>query len=655
MLGKTRKPRAASIQWRLVFIYVLVIVVVMQAVSIYLVADIQKMLELSFEKGLERTASLLAGKLEDKIEDEEYFKIIIQDELKYQRPSEDTSEYGYNILLFSSDFKKLHGSGGPDDYEFWVDEVLLNAAENSYFSSIKKDATLQRRYQNSCLRIDGEDGTQGYIYIVADMEQQVYSKVSDIRSTLLMGTGITLIIAMILSLALARTITRPIKELTLSAAEIARGNFSQQIEVHSGDEIGQLGEMFNSMAGRLSQTLGEISNEKSKMDAIFTYMSNGVIAFDITGELIHINPRAKELLVLPDKEETQLVDEIIEKLEIEDIAQTVSLNRLLIREVALPYDGGRIIRVQQAPFKREQQHNGIIMVLEDITEQQKLDRMRREFIANVSHELKTPLTNIQIRIQTLQEYLTEKNMTATQLIHAVQAGWKMLNIEPDKIKSLMPAEAADEYDLTYQQLINIYQWQVECIQQKMLPVIVSETTRMNKLVRDLLQLSQLDSEYVELNKRRVSLSNLLSQVVERMMTTAKEKGTIINYQSASNVGDVLADSDAIEQVAANVLSNAIKYSPTNSEINVELGVEGAFAVVNIIDNGIGIPAEDLTRIFERFYRVDKARSRQLGGTGLGLAIAKQMIEAHGGKIDIFSTVGKGTEVRFTVPLLEVED
>jgi two-component system sensor histidine kinase VicK len=194
--------------------------------------------------------------------------------------------------------------------EFWVDDLIIATAPDgvTYQGNIRMNTDTNTRYQNSCMKIVGEDGlTQGYVYIIAAMEDQVYSKVDDIRGTLLMGTGITLVIALVLSLMLAQTITKPIVDLTFRAAEIARGNFSQQIVVESDDEIGQLGQMFNSMADQLSRTLGEISNEKSKMDAIITYMSNGVIAFDTAGELIHINPRAKELLVLPEITNDKLV------------------------------------------------------------------------------------------------------------------------------------------------------------------------------------------------------------------------------------------------------------------------------------------------------------------------------------------------------------
>ncbi len=645
------KKRKQSIQWRLVVIYVLVIVAVMQAVSFYLIGDIEKMLENSFEQTLSNTSELLVQKLANQLDSPEYFEPVLLDELKYQRPNPDLAPetQDYNILLFDNEFRMLFG---PQE-SYWVDDLLLRVAEDDidYQSAIKQEPISEVRYLNVAQKIRNEEGqVEGYIYIIAAMEEQVYSKVKDIRDILFVGTGITLAISLILSLALARTITKPIKELTHSAAEMARGNFSQQIEVHSGDEIGQLGEMFNSMADQLSQTLGEISNEKSKMDAIFTYMSNGVIAFDITGELLHINPRAKELLVLPEESEN-IVDEVIDKLEIEDINEAVTSNRLIIKEVKLPYDGGRIVRIQQAPFKREEQLNGVIMVLEDITEQQKLDRMRREFIANVSHELKTPLTNIQIRIQTLQEYLDQVELNPNELINAVRAGWRILAYSEEDVKQVLPEGADSTHDLTFSQLKELYTWQIKKLQESMLPVIETETKRMSKLVRDLLQLSQLDSEQNGLNMVKFKLNELVSEVTTRLDSVANEKNINIVFVDG-DTAEVRADKDSIEQVLVNVLSNAIKYSNLEQEVIVKLRKKKKVAEISVIDNGIGIPAQDLPRIFERFYRVDKARSRQMGGTGLGLAIAKEIIEAHGGKIEIFSEANKGTEVIFTVPLLE---
>ena len=648
--------KTKSIQWRLVFIYVLVIVVVMQAVSIYLISDISSMLENSFEESIAKTAALLVDKLVDRLDDTEYMNGIVGDEERYQRPNKDYSEgeiKDYGIYVLDADSKVIYGS---DDMEFWVDDLIIATAPEgvTYQGSIRTNTDTNTRYQSSCMKIVGDDGkTQGYVYIVAAMEDQVYSKVNDIRRTLLMGTGITLVIALALSLMLAQTITRPIVDLTYRAAEIARGNFSQQIDVASDDEIGQLGNMFNSMASQLSQTLGEISNEKSKMDAIFTYMSNGVIAFDTAGELIHINPRAKELLVLPEGDQQVSLVDLIDRLAIDDIGAMVKSNRLSIREVTLPSAEGRIIRIQQAPFQREERLNGVIMVLEDITEQQKLERMRSEFLANVSHELKTPLTNIQIRVHALQDYLEEREMTPPQLLHAVNAGWRILDYTPEQVKATLPTDALDTYDLTLPQLRDLYQWQISEIQRKMLPVIEAETTRMNKLVHDLLQLSQLDSDQIELNKRSFMMQELVEEVVERMQTTAKKKQSTSELNVAEPCVPIVADHDAIEQVVVNIISNAIKYSPNHSKVVVDLTQDSQFVWVNIKDNGIGIPAQDLPRIFERFYRVDKARSRQLGGTGLGLAIAKQIIEAHGGAIDIHSELGQGTDVRFSIPKQEV--
>lgn len=643
------KTGKKSIQWRLVVIYVLVIVIVMQAVSFYLIDNIESMLENSFESTLSNTSKLLGQKLSNQLDKPEYYEPVLLDELRYQRPNPDlTSEsQEYNILLFDSEFKIIFG---PKE-SYWVDDLLLNLAENKkkYDSAIRQDPVSEVRYLNVAQEILNDEGDlEGYVYLIAAMEEQVYEKVKDIRDILLVGTGITLVISLVLSLALAQTITKPIKELTHSAAEMARGNFSQQIEVHSRDEIGQLGEMFNSMAEQLSQTLGEISNEKSKMDAIFTYMSNGVIAFDTTGEVLHINLKAKELLSLPE-DEKNIVAEIIEKLEIEDILETVTSNRLIVKEIRLPFDGGRIVRVQQAPFKREEQLNGVIMVLEDITEQQKLERMRREFIANVSHELKTPLTNIQIRIQTLQEYLEQKKLSPNQLINEIQAGWKMLDYTEEEIADLLVHGATSEYDLTYQELKDLHVWQIAKLQESMLPIIEMEAQRMNKLVRDLLQLSQLDSELDGLHRVDFALNELVEDVANRMLSATKEKNISIKYTSDGEAL-VSADKDAIEQVLVNILSNAIKYSPPGKDIYVVLNKKGNFVRISTKDKGIGIPAQDLPRIFERFYRVDKARSRQMGGTGLGLAISKEIIEAHGGNIEIFSESGKGTEVVFTIPL-----
>jgi two-component system sensor histidine kinase VicK len=260
--------------------------------------------------------------------------------------------------------------------------------------------------------------------------------------------------------------------------------------------------------------------------------------------------------------------------------------------------GSSSYRVQYAPFRDENREvGGIIIVFQDVTEQQRLDNMRREFVANVTHELKTPKTNIKTYTETIiQGVIEDREMTT-----------------------------------------------------KFLNVVYGECDRMNRIVSDLLQLSQMDYDQKKWNFRKIDLDELLEDVHLKMQISAKDKSHSLKYFVQSGVGEVLGDRDAIEQVILNIVSNAIKYTPEAGEINIQAYTRDHRACIEIEDNGMGIPEKDVPRIFERFYRVDKARSREMGGTGLGLSIAKQILDEHQGDIELESTYGEGTTVRILLP------
>ena len=265
--------------------------------------------------------------------------------------------------------------------------------------------------------------------------------------------------------------------------------------------------------------------------------------------------------------------------------------------------GDKFFNIFFAPFKDESNRpSGVVAVIQDITEQAKLDDMRKEFVANVSHELKTPLTSI----KTYSETILEQDL--------------------------------DEES-----------------RNKFMNVILNEANRMTRLVSDLLQLTKFDYKKVAWNKIDFDITLLTKQVCEKHKIQADKKGQLLECYVTSNVPEVYGDRDGIERVITNIVTNSIKYTPEKGNIKVYVGSVHDDAYIKIIDNGIGIPQKDLPRVFERFYRVDKARSREMGGTGLGLPIAKEIIEANGGSIDIKSEVGKGTEVIIKVPIKNKKD
>ncbi|MDU5947388.1 MAG: ATP-binding protein, partial [Paenibacillus macerans] len=367
------------------------------------------------------------------------------------------------------------------------------------------------------------------------------------------------------------------------------------------DEIGQLSKAFNYMTSRLRDALAQNEEEKEKLASILTNMSDGVIATDETGRVILMNRRAGEMLQVEDG--LALGTDIMSLLHLPPEEQGVLEQGAMhstILENGGPDGNVYLIRVTFTPIhRREFGIIGTIAVLQDVTEQEKLEASRREFVANVSHELRTPLTTIKSYTEALED------------------------------GALQDPELGPRFTA----------------------VIQNQTERMIRLVTDLLHLSRLDSKEAQLRKQPTSVMEMLEEVADRFSFQMQEKEIKPTLFIASDVDTAWLDRDQIDQVLDNLISNAMKYTPEGGTIALEArkNEDGQLAV-SVQDNGIGIPKKDLDRIFERFYRVDKARSRNMGGTGLGLSIAREIVKAHGGTISLQSEFGKGTKVTFTLPM-----
>ena len=345
----------------------------------------------------------------------------------------------------------------------------------------------------------------------------------------------------------------------------------------------------------LRDKLNEVSSRKNQIETILLHMTDGIIAFNMKGEIILINPAAKKFLSISPEDNT--FDDIFGKYKLDiNMEKVIYLDSWTSTEQRIQVDDG-YVKVLFAPFKNEDERpDGVIAVIQDITEHVKLDNMQKELVADVSHELKTPTTSIMGYADTLLE---------------------------------------GGYD--------------EETQNKFLNVIASESRRMARLVTDLLTLSRYDSNKKKTQKESFDLGELVKRCQEKLAIEIKKKGHTVNAFVTADVPPVYADKDDIERVVLNILTNSIKYTPDNGEIKIYVGFVYNDAYIKVFDNGIGIPEDDLSRIFERFYRVDKARTREMGGTGLGLSIAKEILDKNGGSIDIKSKVGEGTEVVIRIP------
>lgn len=454
---------------------------------------------------------------------------------------------------------------------------------------------------NMAFPIEAESGDiAGVLYIREDISS-VQDSIRESQSIFIKGMGLAVIITVLLGFAISKSITGPINEVTKKAEKIAEGDFSQTITVKSDDEIGQLSEVFNYMQARLDDTMSELSGEKNKLEMILKHMADGLIAVDLSGKIIHANHAAMKMMSASAEDiQNENYDTLITILNPDLTLQNVRQKCEMEPVSEIFEKTGRYYDVRYDRFQDESGNDiGIMMILQDITQRTKLENMQMDFVANVSHELKTPLTTI-------------KSYTETLLDGAI-----------------------DDRDMAM----------------SFLSIVDTEADRMNRLVKDLLQLSRMENNQEKWNMQESNMITLLKSAVMKVELTAAAKRQQLNclFDEEKRV-PVVMDKDRVEQVVLNILSNAINYTQEEGRIDIDLVTADKEVRVIITDNGIGIPEEEQPRIFERFFRVDKARSRSMGGTGLGLAISKQIVEEHSGRIELSSKEGKGTKMTIVLPL-----
>lgn len=424
-------------------------------------------------------------------------------------------------------------------------------------------------------------GSLGFLYITS---------ISEIQNILNQGNDISVVLTKVdnmyqqAKISIAIIVILYIVIVALISAFLSRFVICPKNKFIKGDERRELRDKLN-----------EVSSRKNQIETILLHMTDGIIAFNMKGEIILINPAAKKFLSISPEDNT--FNDIFDKFNLDiNMEKVIYLETWTSTEQRIQVDD-QYVKVLFAPFKNEDERpDGVIAVIQDITEHVKLDNMQKELVADVSHELKTPITSIMGYADTLLE---------------------------------------GGYD--------------EETQSKFLNVISSESRRMARLVTDLLTLSRYDSNKKKTQKESFDLGELVKRCQEKLAIEIKKKGHKVNCFVTADVPLVYADKDDIERVVLNILSNSIKYTQDNGEIKIYVGFVYNDAYIKVFDNGIGIPEDDLSRIFERFYRVDKARTREMGGTGLGLSIAKEILDKNGGSIDIKSKVGEGTEVVIRIP------
>ncbi|SDF47391.1 PAS/PAC sensor signal transduction histidine kinase [Fontibacillus panacisegetis] len=590
-----------TLQAKLIIVYVLLILIAMQLIGVYFVSAMKTSLTSNFTKELQERAELLSvlaaqnlGVTGEAAEESlENLRVLVNNLFNINGAEIQVLDASGKVLTTS---KPSHADYvGTKNTQTVVNRALQGIRDNEEY--IIDDDNIRKKVVAKPVMSEGK--IVGAIYIAASMND-LYDTMERINNIFISGILLALGLTAVLGVILAHTITSPIKELTRRATAVAEGEFHQKMPVRGNDEIGQLSKAFNYMTSRLRNALAQNEEEKEKLASILTNMSDGVIATDGTGTVILMNRRASEMLKVG---EDQVGDMNIAELlhltpEEQDILQQGTMHSTLLEDEVEEGDSF-VIRVTFTPIhRREFGIIGTIAVLQDVTEQEKLEESRREFVANVSHELRTPLTTIKSYTEALED------------------------------GALSDPELGPKFT----------------------SVIQIQTERMIRLVTDLLHLSRLDSKEAMLRKQPTGVMEMLEEVTDRFSFQMQEKGIKPTLFISSGVSTAWIDRDQIDQVLDNLISNAMKYTPEGGTIAIEArSMEDGLLAISVQDNGIGIPKRDLDRIFERFYRVDKARSRNMGGTGLGLSIAREIVKAHGGTISLQSELGKGTKVTFTLP------
>lgn len=589
-----------SLHFKVVAIMLLLIVALMVVVSAFLVRGVTRFYLGQFYEQMQRAfsgtefVSELRAAAAEPGGDEQLARIL--NAYSGALGIEESTRAFY--ILSGDTGRLLYASDGSTEMSLTPNILTALTGTEGYASSMSAD------YMDVAVPISGFGA--GYVIAVRDNRQTAAALTGEMLTVILEALLVGLLISVLLSFLLAKTMVQPIQKLTRAARNIAAGDFSQQIEVSAPDEIGILTSTFNNMGTRLHDTLLDIESERNKLATVFLHMTDGIVAFSGDGRIIQSNPAAERLLGRKLTEGEPGFTELFGDVAALEAARKIRGEQVIEGEKETD---GRSLDVFLAPFSGDAQYEagvqgGILAVIHDVTAQKRSDEQRREFVANVSHELRTPITNVRSYAETL-----------------VDAG-----------QDLPPETTAN-----------------------FLGVILSESDRMTKIVQDLLALSKFDAGEVDFRMERFDACGSMRSVYEAMRLDVGKHGLELRLELPEGPAWVSGDKARIEQVIINITTNAVRYTSAGGSVEMRAVRTEQEVLLSVKDTGIGIPKEDIPRIFDRFYRVDKARSRALGGTGLGLSIAFEIVRRHKGRIEIESEVGVGTVMTVHLPALPEEN
>lgn len=594
-----------SLHTKLVIVYVLLIIIGMQIIGLYFTNSLEKELTNNFMKNIKQYATQLEVNIEriykDNPSNAQKEVQSLLNEYANRQEIEEIRFIDKDQIIMATAKLSSHSLINQKVNDNSVQKAISLGEANNH-NVLKDYGNGKERIWIYNLPVKNSNDVIGNIYIESNIND-VYNQLNNINQIFIIGTAISLFITVILGFFIARTITRPITDMRNQTVEMSKGNYTQRVKIYGNDEIGELALAFNNLSKRVQEAQANTESEKRRLDSVITHMSDGIIATDRRGRIRIVNDMAIKMLGMAKEDLIGYYMLNVLKIEGDFSLEEIQENNDSIL-IDMNEEEGIIARVNFSTIVQDTGFvNGYIAVLHDVTEQQQVERERREFVANVSHELRTPLTSMNSYIEALEE-----------------GAWKDENLAPS-----------------------------------FLSVTREETVRMIRLVNDLLQLSKMDNETEQITKEIVDFNMFINKIINRHEMTAKDTTFVREIPNETIFTEI--DPDKMTQVFDNVITNAMKYSRGDKRVEFHVKQNALYnrMTIRIKDNGIGIPINKVDKIFDRFYRVDKARTRKMGGTGLGLAISKEIVEAHNGRIWANSVEGQGTSIFITLPCEVIDD
>jgi len=585
-----------KLHWKLTFIFCSAVVIGLFIGYLYLSAQIKTHLENNLENHLKRQLSLAKDFLETYLNERGAVADIdvLADRIGRELNLRATIITQEGVVIGDTDLNKDELKG----VENHIDRPEVQEAIKEGFGMSKRFSNTIKKYLLYMAIPFGEGKTSGVIRLaipLSEIELLEKKMQKIIGFALLLVFGLSILFTFLISFIISKRLT----EMANIATAMAKGDFSRKPSIYSKDEIGDLAMALSYMSDEIKSNIERIKQEGVKLDAVLSSMFEGIMVVDEKGSIILMNPSLRKQFFIDSAFEKKTPIETVRNPQVQDIVDRVLKEKqgLISEEITVSQPEERIFKINGVPIIRNGVLDGAVLVFHNITELRRLEKVRQDFVANVSHELRTPLTSIKGYAETLLEGALQDKDNAKDFIE----------------------------------------------------IIYRDSDRLAKLIDDLLDLSKIESGKLKMDFLPIDILEIISRTIKVLDAQAKRKFISISLNVTGELPKILVDETRISQVLLNLLDNAIKYTPNGGKISISAFTKDGFVQVDISDTGIGISEKDIPRIFERFYRVDKARSRELGGTGLGLSIVKHIVQAHGGQVWVESELGQGSTFSFTIP------